>query len=174
MAMITADPKDVPQVASFAFTPEYMAKVQELIAHYPPGRQASAVIGVLDLAQRQQGWLPRVAMNEVARILDMAPIRVYEIATFYTMFNLSPVGENFVQLCGTTPCWCPTPRFASFPKRRTLRRQARGAGASPARWCRVAAGAAAMMAATARPRSMQVGSIPSMWSMPKAIPSRSA
>ena len=105
MAMITADPKDVPQVASFTFTPEYMAKVQELIAHYPPGRQASAVIGVLDLAQRQQGWLPRVAMNEVARILDMAPIRVYEIATFYTMFQLRPKGRHHLQVCTTTPCW---------------------------------------------------------------------
>ena len=105
MAMITADPKDVPQVASFAFTPEYMEKVKALIANYPPGRQASAVIGVLDLAQRQQGWLPRVAMNEVARILDMAPIRVYEIATFYTMFQLKPKGKYLLQVCTTTPCW---------------------------------------------------------------------
>ena len=105
MAMITADPQDVPQVASFAFTPEYMAKVNELIANYPPGRQASAVIGVLDLAQRQQGWLPRVAMNEVARILGMAPIRVYEIATFYTMFQLKPKGKYLLQVCTTTPCW---------------------------------------------------------------------
>jgi NADH-quinone oxidoreductase subunit E len=105
MAMITADPQDVPQVASFAFTPENMAKVEALIANYPPGRQASAVIGVLDLAQRQQGWLPRVAMNEVARILDMAPIRVYEIATFYTMFQLRPKGKYLLQVCTTTPCW---------------------------------------------------------------------
>ncbi|CAN5398223.1 NAD(P)H-dependent oxidoreductase subunit E [soil metagenome] len=105
MAMITADPKDVPQVASFACTPDTMAKVNELIANYPPGRQASAVIGVLDLAQRQQGWLPRVAMNEVARLLDMAPIRVYEIATFYTMFQLKPKGRYLLQVCTTTPCW---------------------------------------------------------------------
>ena len=105
MAMITADPRDVPQIASFSFTPEYMAKVNELIANYPPGRQASAVIGVLDLAQRQQGWLPRVAMNEVARLLDMAPIRVYEIATFYTMFQLKPKGKYLLQVCTTTPCW---------------------------------------------------------------------
>jgi len=105
MAMITADPQDVPQIASFSFTPESMAKVNELIANYPPGRQASAVIGVLDLAQRQQGWLPRVAMNEVARILDMAPIRVYEIATFYTMFQLRPKGKYLLQVCTTTPCW---------------------------------------------------------------------
>ena len=105
MAMITADPKDVPQVASFAFTPENMEKVKGFIANYPPGRQASAVISVLDLAQRQQGWLPRAAMNEVARILDMAPIRVYEIATFYTMFQLKPRGKYLLQVCTTTPCW---------------------------------------------------------------------
>jgi NADH-quinone oxidoreductase subunit E len=105
MAMITADPKDVPQVDSFAFTPENMEKVKGFIANYPPGRQASAVISVLDLAQRQQGWLPRVAMNEVARILDMAPIRVYEVATFYTMFQLRPKGRYLLQVCTTTPCW---------------------------------------------------------------------
>jgi NADH-quinone oxidoreductase E subunit len=105
MAMITADPRDVPQIASFSFTPEYMAKVNELIANYPPGRQASAVIGVLDLAQRQQGWLPRAAMDEVAKLLDMAPIRVYEIATFYTMFQLKPRGKYLLQVCTTTPCW---------------------------------------------------------------------
>jgi NADH-quinone oxidoreductase subunit E len=105
MAMITADPKDVPQIASFAFTPEYLEKAKALIAQYPPGRQASAVIGVLDLAQRQQGWLPRAAMDEVARLLDMAPIRVYEIATFYTMFQLRPKGRYLLQVCTTTPCW---------------------------------------------------------------------
>src|SRR3954452_9220225 len=105
MAMITADPQDVPKVHSFAFTAESMAKVNELIAQYPQGRQASAVIGVLDIAQRQQGWLPRAAMDEVARLLDMAPIRVYEIATFYTMFQLKPKGRYLLQVCTTTPCW---------------------------------------------------------------------
>ena len=105
MSMITADPKDVPHVESFAFDAEHLAKAKELIANYPPGRQASAVIGVLDLAQRQQGWLPRVAMDEVARILEMAPIRVYEIATFYTMFQLKPKGRYLLQVCTTTPCW---------------------------------------------------------------------
>ena len=94
MSMITADPKDVPQVESFAFDAEHLAKANEFIAQYPKGRQASAVIGLLDLAQRQQGWLPRVAMNEVARLLEMAPIRVYEIATFYTMFQLRPKGRS--------------------------------------------------------------------------------
>ena len=105
MAMITADPKDVPKVESFAFTPENLEKARGLMANYPPGRQASAVIGVLDLAQRQQGWLPRVAMDEVAKLLDMAPIRVYEIATFYTMFQLRPKGKYLLQVCTTTPCW---------------------------------------------------------------------
>jgi NADH-quinone oxidoreductase subunit E len=105
MAMITADPKDVPQVASFEFTSAYLEKAKMLIANYPPGRQASAVIGVLDLAQRQQGWLPRVAMDAVAKLLDMAPIRVYEIATFYTMFQLKPKGKHLLQVCTTTPCW---------------------------------------------------------------------
>ena len=75
------------------------------MANYPPGRQASAVIAVLDLAQRQHGWLPRVAMDEVAQLLDMAPIRVYEIATFYTMFQLRPKGRYLLQVCTTTPCW---------------------------------------------------------------------
>jgi len=105
MSMITADPKDVPHVASFTFDAEHLAKARELIANYPPGRQASAVIGVLDLAQRQFGWLPRVAMDEVAKLLDMAPIRVYEIATFYTMFQLRPKGRYHLQVCTTTPCW---------------------------------------------------------------------
>ncbi len=105
MSMITADPKDVPQVEKFEFDAEHLAKANELIANYPKGRQASAVIGLLDLAQRQHGWLPRVAMNEVARLLDMAPIRVYEIATFYTMFQLRPKGRHHLQVCTTTPCW---------------------------------------------------------------------
>jgi NADH-quinone oxidoreductase subunit E len=103
--MITADPVDVPYVEEFRFTAEYLEKVKALIANYPPGRQASAVIGVLDLAQRQEGWLSRTAMDEVAKLLDMAPIRVYEIATFYTMFQLKPKGKYLLQVCTTTPCW---------------------------------------------------------------------
>ena len=105
MAMITADPKDVPKVESFTFTPENLVKAKALMANYPPGRQASAVIGVLDLAQRQLGWLPRVAMDEVSKLLGMATIRVYEIATFYTMFQLKPRGKYLLQVCTTTPCW---------------------------------------------------------------------
>jgi NADH-quinone oxidoreductase subunit E len=90
----------------FAFTPENKALADKIIAKYPPGRQASAVLPLLDLAQRQVGgWLPRAAMDHVAATLDMAPIRVYEVATFYTMFNLKPVGKYLLQVCRTTPCW---------------------------------------------------------------------
>jgi NADH-quinone oxidoreductase E subunit len=90
----------------FAFTPENKALAEKTIAKYPPGRQASAVLPLLDLAQRQVGgWLPRAAMDYVAATLDMAPIRVYEVATFYSMFNLKPVGKYLLQVCRTTPCW---------------------------------------------------------------------
>lgn len=94
------------QPASFAFTPENMEWVKATIAKYPPGKQASAVIPVLWRAQEQHhGWLPEPAIRAVADLLGMAYIRVYEIATFYTMFQLSPVGKKaHVQVCGTTPC----------------------------------------------------------------------
>ncbi len=92
--------------AAFAFTPENAALAKRIVARYPAGRQASAVIALLDIAQRQSGgWLPRAAMETVAGMLEMAPIRVYEVATFYTMFNLQPVGRHHIQLCRTTPCW---------------------------------------------------------------------
>lgn len=91
--------------AEFAFTPENLEKAQAHIAKYPPGRQASAVLALLDLAQRQEGWVSRAAMDGVAEMLGMAPIRVYEVATFYTMFNLRPVGRYLLQACTTTPCW---------------------------------------------------------------------
>ena len=92
--------------ASFAFSLENRAKAEQLIARYPNGRQASAVLALLDLAQRQSGgWLPRAAMEHVAEMLEMPLMRVDEIATFYTMFNLRPVGEHLIQLCRTTPCW---------------------------------------------------------------------
>jgi NADH-quinone oxidoreductase subunit E len=94
------------QPESFDFTPENMRVAEAHIAKYPPGRQASAVLPLLDLAQRQcGGWLPRAAMDQVAQILAMAPIRVYEVASFYTMFNLRPVGRYLLQVCTTTPCW---------------------------------------------------------------------
>jgi NADH-quinone oxidoreductase subunit E len=94
------------QPESFDFTPENMRVAEAHIAKYPPGRQASAVLPLLDLAQRQcGGWLPRAAMDRVAQILAMAPIRVYEVASFYTMLNLRPVGRYLLQACTTTPCW---------------------------------------------------------------------
>ena len=91
---------------SFVFTPENKALAEKHIAKYPPGRQASAVLPLLDIAQRQMGgWLSRAAMDHVAEILEMAPIRVYEVGTFYSMFNLNPVGRHLIQVCRTTPCW---------------------------------------------------------------------
>jgi len=97
---------DPVQPESFAFTPGNLVWAKETLAKYPEGRQASAVIPILWRAQEQiGGWITRPAMEYVARMLDMSFIRVYEIATFYTMFQLSPVGRKaHVQLCGTTPC----------------------------------------------------------------------
>ncbi len=90
----------------FAFTPDCLERAKAHIAKYPQGRQASAVMPLLDLAQRQNGgWISREAMAYIADMLDMAEIRVYEVATFYTMYNLQPVGKYLVQLCRTTPCW---------------------------------------------------------------------
>lgn len=95
-----------PREKSFAFSAENQAKAAAHIAKYPVGRQASAVLPLLDLAQRQSGgWLPPAAIETVAAALGMPEIRVYEVASFYTMFNLKPVGKYHVQLCGTTPCW---------------------------------------------------------------------
>lgn len=92
--------------ASFVFAPAFMDRAQKIIAKYPEGRQASAVMPLLDLAQRQNaGWLPRVAMDYVADMLKMPRIRVYEVATFYTMYNTTPVGRHVMQVCTTTPCW---------------------------------------------------------------------
>jgi NADH-quinone oxidoreductase subunit E len=95
----------------FQWTPENARKAKEIVARYPEGRQMSASIPLLDLAQRQvgaetktQGWLPLPVMEFVGRELDMPAIRVLEVATFYTMFNLAPVGRFHVQVCGTTPC----------------------------------------------------------------------
>jgi NADH-quinone oxidoreductase subunit E len=100
----TSYPK--PEPGDFAFTPENREKAEAIVARYPEGRQASAVLPLLDLAQRQNdNWLPKEAIEYVASLLDMASIRVWEVATFYTMFNLRPVGRHFVQVCRTTPCW---------------------------------------------------------------------
>ena len=98
-------PSATEQAEAFAFTAENLARTGAVIARYPDGRQASAVLPLLDIAQRQcGGWLPQTAMETVAGILAMAPIRVYEVATFHTMFNLAPVGEHSVHVCTTTPC----------------------------------------------------------------------
>jgi NADH-quinone oxidoreductase subunit E len=93
------------QPKEFSFTVENLAWAKKTIAKYPEGRQASAVIPLLWKAQEQVGgWVPEKAIECVAEMLGMARIRVFEVATFYTMFNLAPVGRHHVQLCGTTPC----------------------------------------------------------------------
>jgi len=95
---------------SFAFDAESEAKIATILKRYPEGKQASAVIPLLYVAQRQMGrltesaWVPRVAMDMIAERLSMPPIRVYEVATFYFMFNMKPIGRHHLQLCGTTPC----------------------------------------------------------------------
>lgn len=94
------------QPKSFKFTAENEKEIKRIIAKYPKGRQASAVMPLLDLAQRQHdNWIPMAAIEAIAVRLDMAEIRVLEVATFYTMFNLRPVGKYFLQACTTTPCW---------------------------------------------------------------------
>ena len=104
--MSTTEGPPVQQPDTFEFTPENVERARAHIAKYPPGREASAVLPLLDLAQRQMGgWVPRAAMDYVGGLLGMAPIRVYEVATFYTMFNLRPVGKYLLQACTTTPCW---------------------------------------------------------------------
>lgn len=102
------------QPENFAFRDE--KKVAEIISRYPKGKQRSATMPLLDLAQRQMaedgaaakppygGWIPRAAMDEIARIVDVPPVKVYEVATFYSMYNLEPVGKYLVQMCTTTPC----------------------------------------------------------------------
>jgi NADH-quinone oxidoreductase subunit E len=93
------------QPESFEFTPQNREWAARETAKYPVGRQASAVIALLWRAQKQSGnWLPKAAIEKVAEMLEMPNIRVLEVATFYTMFNLEPVGRHYVQLCGTTPC----------------------------------------------------------------------
>jgi len=91
---------------TFNWSEDNFKRVSEIIKKYPDSRQQSAVIPLLDLAQRQNsGWLSKTSIEKVAETLSMSYIRVLEVATFYSMFNLEPVGENFVQICRTTPCW---------------------------------------------------------------------
>jgi NADH-quinone oxidoreductase subunit E len=96
-------PKEI-QPASFAFNAENEKLIEKEIAKYPPGRQASAVISLLWIGQGQEGWVTQAMVEAVARRLDMAFIRVLEVATFYTMFNLHPVGKFHLQVCTTPPC----------------------------------------------------------------------
>jgi NADH-quinone oxidoreductase subunit E len=110
-ARLPATPEIRERWGAFVFTPENDKQAKLIVSRYPPGRQQSAVIPLLDLAQRQigaetqtQGWLPIPVIEYVADYLGMPFIRAYEVATFYTMFNLAPVGRFHVQVCGTTPC----------------------------------------------------------------------
>jgi len=91
---------------NFEWSKKSFAKIKVVLEKYPTNKKQSAVIPVLDIAQRQNlGWLTRSAIEKVAETLSMSFIRVMEVATFYSMFNLKPIGENFIQICRTTPCW---------------------------------------------------------------------
>lgn len=96
---------------SFEFDAESEAQIAKILPRYPAGRQASAVMPLLYVAQKQMGrltgsaWVPRVAMDVIGARLGMAPMRVYEVATFYFIYNTKPIGRFHLQVCGTTPCW---------------------------------------------------------------------
>lgn len=97
--------------SDFTFDKESEMQIEKVLAKYPTGRKASAVIPLLYIVQDQMkrltksAWVPKAAMAAVAKRLEIAPVRVFEIATFYTMFNLEPIGQYHLQVCGTTPCW---------------------------------------------------------------------
>lgn len=94
------------QPAKFEFNKANLEKAKQIVAKYPKGKQQSAVMPLLDLAQRQHNnWLPKVAMDYIAEFLEMPAMKVYEVATFYSMYNKQPVGEHLIQVCRTTPCW---------------------------------------------------------------------
>lgn len=94
-----------PAGIPFSFTPDNDAKITEILKRYPPGREASAVLPLLDLAQRQMGgWISKEAVEHVASRVGLSPLKTYEVASFYTMFNLAPRGRYLVQICTTTPC----------------------------------------------------------------------
>lgn len=91
---------------NFVFTADNLERAEHIIARYPEGRQQSAVMPLLTLAQKQnEGWIPKAAMDYIANMLGMPPVRVYEVASFYTMYNLSPQGRHVIEVCTTTPCW---------------------------------------------------------------------
>ncbi len=89
---------------NIAFTEDNWAKAQEIIARYPEGRQKSALLPLLHLAQEQHGWVSPAVMDYIADILKIQPVEVYEVATFYTMFHLEPVGKHVIEYCRTGPC----------------------------------------------------------------------
>ncbi len=105
------------QPDKFEFNEKFKKRAEDAIALYPEGKQQSAVMPLLDLAQRQMaeagkksnppfgGWIPRAAMDYIAELLDMHKVKVYEVASFYSMYNTAPVGKYLVQFCTTTPCW---------------------------------------------------------------------
>lgn len=98
--------KTIETEPPFSFNAENIARAKIIMAKYPKGRQQSAVMPLLTLAQKQNGnWLSKAAMDHVAEVLSMPPVRVYEVASFYTMYNLSPVGKHVIEVCTTTPCW---------------------------------------------------------------------
>lgn len=111
MGSATNVPAEQPEPASFAFDPASEDEIATILRKYPASRKASAVLPLLYVVQAQMGratgsaWVPRIAMDVVAARLDMPPIRVYEVATFYLMFNTKPIGRYHLQVCGTTPCW---------------------------------------------------------------------
>ncbi|KAF9585188.1 hypothetical protein BGW38_003503 [Lunasporangiospora selenospora] len=88
----------------FEFTAENMERANEIMAKYPPQYKKGAIMPLLDLGQRQLGWTSLPVMNAIAKMVEVPPMRVYEVATFYTMYNREPVGKYFLQLCTTTPC----------------------------------------------------------------------
>ncbi|MDJ1257316.1 MAG: NADH-quinone oxidoreductase subunit NuoE [Candidatus Midichloria sp.] len=94
------------QPTSFEFTKQNMKKVEEILKKYPNQNKRSAVMPLLHLAQEQNNnWVPKAAMDYIAKLLDLTPMQVYEVANFYTMYNKQPVGDNLIQVCRTTPCW---------------------------------------------------------------------
>ncbi|MCB1555682.1 MAG: NADH-quinone oxidoreductase subunit NuoE [Alphaproteobacteria bacterium] len=109
------DPNAPYQPESFSFRDREV--LDDIFSRYPQGRERSAIMPLLDLVQRQTaedglktrppqgGWIPRAAMDEIARLVDQPPVKVYEVATFYSMYNLAPIGVHHVQCCTTTPCW---------------------------------------------------------------------
>ena len=97
--------KDQPEI--FEFNSSSLEEAHKIVSKYPKGKQQSAVMALLYIAQKQnENWIPLAAMKYIAKFLNMPYIKVYEVATFYTMYNLAPVGKYFVQVCTTTPCSC--------------------------------------------------------------------